>query len=163
MMIIGAVIHSSTTTTIHLHDLADLGTFVSGIMSIFVLLSLWFLWYQLRLQARDSRRQLVTGFTSLLNEVAHAFIEYPNMRQFFHDGARPAGEDLQQAQAIAVTLANAMDHIAANLDRVEHEARWRKYFKDVYDKSAVLQDYLEEHKTWYGPKLLEALGIGVAP
>ena len=35
-----------------------------------------------------------------------------------------------------------------------------EYFKDVYDKSAVLQDYLEEHKTWYGPKLLEALGIG---
>jgi hypothetical protein len=159
-MIIGAVIHTSTGTAIHLHDLADLGAFVSGVMSIFVLLSLWFLWYQVRLQARDSRRQLVTGFTSLINEVGHVFIEYADMRKFFHDGVGPEKEeDRQRAQAIAVTLANAMDHIAANLDRVEHEATWREYFKGVYDKSPVLRDYLDAHKTWYGPKLLKALEI----
>jgi hypothetical protein len=85
------------------------------------------------------------------------------MRKYFHDGAPIAAgsADYDRASAIAVTIADAMDHVAEHLDRMDHPAQeaWKAYFADTYKSSPILQDYLTAHKCWYGPALQKQLRL----
>jgi hypothetical protein len=62
---------------------------------------------------------LLTGMGKYVNEVAMAFVQFPEMRKYFHGGATPTGDDLVRAEAIALALANALDHVLFHLERIE--------------------------------------------
>ena len=100
--------------------------------------------------------------TGLITSVSRVFIEYPEMRKFFYEGVKPSGTDYDRARSIAVTVADAIDHVAEHLDRMSGPAAeaWKAYFRDIYESSPVLKEYLQTHSSWYGPVLRELLGIG---
>jgi hypothetical protein len=147
-----------------LQQLADYGQIAAGIASVAVVGSVLLVRKQVKLQADNSRAELVTVMTGLMVSVSRAFIEHPDMRKYFHDGEKPTGTDRELARAIAVTIADAMDHVAEYLDRMSDPAQtaWKAYVNDTYAKSPVLQEYLQTHKSWYGPKLLAQLRIDAA-
>lgn len=145
-----------------LHELAEIGQFVGGIASVLVIASIYFVWKQVRQQAQNSRTELITGMTTLIVSVSQVFIEHPDMRKYFHDGAVPTDREAERARAIAVTMADAMDHVAAHLGLMDHPAEeaWKRYIGDMCDRSPILKEYLQTHRDWYGPALREQSGIG---
>jgi hypothetical protein len=135
---------------ISLDGLADLATIAGGIAVLLLL-------FQVFLAQRDGRVQLITGMTTMMLEVDKAFIEHPDMRPFFKDGAQPpeTGTTHEQAHAIATSMANALDHVVAHLGSMKHDARrsWEKYIADLYQQSPVFADLLERHGEAWWPYL----------
>lgn len=147
-----------------LGQMADLMTVVASTAVTFGIVFAWFEYRgrksEYERQVEDSRIVLLTGMTKYLNEVARVFVEYPEMKRYFHDGDKPSdAEDVARAEAIAITLANAMDHVLLHLDRVDTAERgaWEAYFDHVYKHSPTLRTYLGEHADWYGPRVRERL------
>jgi hypothetical protein len=109
-------------------------------------------------QRRDSHTQLLLGMTEHVDGVAKVFVEFPEMRPYFHAGEEAKGTtDLQRAEAIAVYLSNAMDFVFVHLGKIDDagKAAWERYFAYVFQNSPVLRDFLEEHKDWYGRQFQE--------
>lgn len=144
-----------------LQELAEIGQFVAGVASLVVVASVYFVWKQVKQQAEDSRTELITGMTTLIISVSRIFIEYPYLRQYFHDGVAPTVEHVEQTRAVAVTLADAIDHVAAHLCLMDEPVReaWEAYIGDMRTSSPVLMNYLRTHRHWYGPKLRQLLEI----
>ena len=146
-----------------LGQLADVSTIVAAVASPVAIAALW---YQLKQQADDGKVALITGMTTLITDVGRAFIDYPEMRRYFYDDVPPDNDNAARAQAIAVALAGAMDHAAAHFDSKMMEpvtrAAWLQYFRDIYTRSPVLRQHLDERKGWYDPRFIEALEA-VAP
>jgi hypothetical protein len=148
-----------------LQHLVDYGQIAAGVGALSVVASLLYVSKQVKLQAADSYTQMVTSLTSLMVSVSAAFIEHPEMRTYFHSTAIPEGKDRELALAIAVTMADGMDHVSAFLDRLDKDAQdaWLAYFKDIYKTSHIFKVYLDGHARWYGPKLRACLGISLPP
>lgn len=109
-------------------------------------------------QRRDSHTQLLLGMTEHVDGVAKVFVEFPEMRPYFHAGEEAKGTtDLQRAEAIAVYLSNAMDFVFVHLGKIDDagKAAWERYFAYVFQNSPVLRGFLEEHKGWYGGQFQE--------
>ena len=140
---------------IGLTELGEIGQLIAGVASLVVVITVILLWKQIKQQVQDSRTELITGMTTLIVSVSQVFVEHPTMRKYFHEGATPTGEAREQATAIAVTMADAMDHVAAHLKLMERAAAeaWTAYFKGIYGKSPILKEYLSAHASWYGPAL----------
>lgn len=110
------------------------------------------------LQRRDSHTQLLLGMTEHVDGVAKVFVEFPEMRPYFHAGQEPkGGTDLQRAEATAVYLSNAMDFVFLHLGKIDDagKAAWERYFAYVFQNSPVLRAFLGEHKDWYGRQFQE--------
>jgi hypothetical protein len=146
---------------VSLNALAEVGQFIAGVTSIIVLGSLYFVWRQVKQQAQDSRVELITGMTSLIGSVSQVFIEKPEMRKYFYEGISPSGDEVELAQAIAVRMADALDHVAAHLDLMSDPTRdaWAEYISGIGERSPVLKSYVRANKKWYGPKLREQLSL----
>lgn len=140
---------------------ADYGHIAGGVGALIAAFGIVFVWRQVRLQAQDSRTELVTTMTALMISVSGVFVRYPEMRKYFYENKAPDSEDYARAIAIAVTIADAMDHISANLDRMEPQvqAAWTNYMRDIYNGSVILRTYLEDHWAWYGPSLPNSVGL----
>lgn len=143
---------------VSLHELAEAGQFVAGIASVLVVISLLFVRKQVRLQADDSRTELITGLTTLITSISGVFIEYPEMRKYFHSDVVPEGEDSERAQAIALTFANTLDHVVAHLHLTGYrtERAWVAYIRYLHGNSPVFSTTLSEHKDWW-PGLQEQI------
>ncbi len=95
-------------------ELAEIGQVVSGVGAIFVVISIFLVWKQVRQQTRDSRVELTTGMTNLISSVSQTFIEYPHMRKYFYGGEEPTDEDAELAQAIAARMAKLREQLAVD-------------------------------------------------
>jgi hypothetical protein len=109
---------------------------------------------QIGLGLRNSRIELVTGLTALIGEVDRVFIESPHMWKYFNDcepAPRKGDPEGDKVHAIAMTMANVLDHIVAHRRRLRGETResWMRYVAEVYEKSPAFRDLLAEHETWW--------------
>lgn len=134
---------------ITLQGLGDIGQIATGVTSLAVFITLAFLWRQLRQAELVSR-------TELISAVARAFVDFPRMRPYFYAGISPPDDDREQALAIAIALASAMDHVAARfrtpgMSKDERKA-WERYFDDIKDQSPIFVTHVKEHRNWYGRK-----------
>ncbi len=138
---------------VSLHELSEWGDVVAGLASLAVVGSIVLLWVQVRHQAQAGKVELVTGMTSLFVSVSQVFIDCPEMRKYFHGSEElPADVDkAEKARAIAVRLADAMDHVAAHLDVMEKDTAkaWKTYIKEIHGTSPVLKELLEKHGPWW--------------
>ena len=109
---------------------------------------------QVGLGLRNSRIELVTGLTTLIADVDQVFIESPHMWKYFNDceQAPPKGDtEGDKVRAIAMTMANVLDHIVEHQRRLRGETResWMRYVAEVYEKSPAFRELLTEHKSWW--------------
>lgn len=141
-----------------LHELAEIGQVVAGVASVGVVASLLFVRKQVKLQADDSRTELITGMTTLITSVSGVFIEYPEMRKYFHSDAVPDDEDCERARAIALTFANTLDHVVEHLHLMGDRTRtaWLAYICHIHGNSPVFTEILSEHESWW-PGLREQI------
>jgi hypothetical protein len=106
-----------------------------------------------------ARKELLSGMGKYVNEIALVFVEHPKMRKYSHEGFVPCGDDRPQAEAIAIALANALDHVLVHLERVEGAAEeseaWKCYCRDLRKNSPVMRELLCRHPDWYCRPLRE--------
>jgi hypothetical protein len=144
-----------------LQQVAEGGQIIAGIASVIALYGVVAVWRQTRQAAQTSETELITGMTALITTVGGAFIEHPEMRQYFYAKRTPKRRHYERAHAIAVALVGALDHVAAHFDEMDEATRdaWKQYFNDLYDNSPVVQEHLRTYSRWYGPKLREHYGL----
>lgn len=109
---------------------------------------------QIGLGLRNSRVELVTGLTTLIAEVDRVFIDSPHMWKYFNDcEPAPAKGDTNgdKVRAIAMTMANVLDHIVEHKKRLKPETRksWMRYVAEVYERSPAFRELLTEHESWW--------------
>jgi hypothetical protein len=102
----------------------------------------------------NSRVAVVTGLTTLITEVDQTFIDHPELWKYFNDSepVPPKGdEEGDRVRAIAMTMANVLDHIVEHRRKVKQETRdsWLRYVFEVYEKSPAFREVLAEHGTWW--------------
>lgn len=118
-----------------------------GVFGILVVL------YQVKQARRDGQVALITGMTTMMLEIDKAFIEHPEMRQYFKNGVRPpqGSGAREEAQAFAMAMANALDHVVEHMRFMKCDTRyaWRTYIAELYEQSPVFADLLEEHGDWW--------------
>lgn len=129
-----------------LQQCADLAAII-GVIGVLAVL------YQLRQARRDGEVALITGMTTMMLEIDKTFIEYPAMRKYFKAEVRPpqGSHAHEQAQAIAMAMANALDHVVEHMRYMKCDTRqaWRKYIAELYEQSPVFADLLKEHGDWW--------------
>jgi hypothetical protein len=104
--------------------------------------------------ASNSRVAVVTGLTTLITEVDQVFIDRPGLWKYFNDcepTPEPGDEDGERARAVAITMANVLDHIVEHRRKIKRETRksWLRYIAEVYEKSPVFREVLADHSTWW--------------
>jgi hypothetical protein len=131
----------------------SIGTMVTAVLSAVVILSIYLAWRTYKSQVQDSRDELLSGMGKYVNEVALVFVQYPEMRKYFHGCVAPPGNERPRAEAIALTLANALDHVLVHLERIdganEEAEAWRSYCRELRKKSPVMRELLSQHPEWY--------------
>lgn len=110
----------------------------------------------------NSRAGVVTGLTTLITDVDQAFVDRPELWKYFNDcEAVPSkgNEEGDRARAVAMTMANVLDHIVEHRRKVKRETResWLRYVAEVYEKSPVFREVLTEHSSWW-PGLQRQIG-----
>jgi len=107
--------------------------------------------YQVWQGAKSSRVEVITGLTTLITQVDRVFIDYPQMRKYFEDGKAPVGADADQARAVALTMANTLDHVVEHLHLLGErtERAWKIYIGDVHDLSPIFEQVLRDHPRWW--------------
>lgn len=139
---------------ISLEQLADLAQVVAACATVLALLGLLFVWKQVKLQQDNTRVEVVTGLTTLITDVDQVFINRPELWKYFNDGVpAPAKGDKEgdRVRAIAMTMANVLDHIVEHRQQVTCETKesWLRYVAEVHEKSPAFREVLEVHKTWW--------------
>ncbi len=132
--------------SISLSQLADAATVITGLGVIAVFQQIW--------QARhDAQVALITGMTTMMLEVDKAFIDYPEMRQYFSGGKQlPADEtEAERARAIAMAMANSLDHVVEHLRFMKNGAQeaWGSYIHNLHKTSPVFKQLLADHGDWW--------------
>lgn len=153
-MSIGAIAQLAAAET-QLQRATDIAQIVTAGTSLLVFVSIL-------LVARQVKQEALGTRTTLITTVGEAFVAHPEIRPYFYDGIEPQDpEHRARAEAIAVSLSGAMDHVAADLKRLKkHERKaWETYFTDIWNNSPVFRAHMEGHRDWYGPKLRAHLGL----
>jgi hypothetical protein len=141
----------------------SIATIVTAGLSIIVFVSVYLAWRTYKSQVRDNQIALLTGMGKYVNEVALVFVDHPEMRKYFHDGEKPTEKDLAGAEAIALALANALDHVLVHLGGIdgaeEETAAWHAYCESLNKNSPVMTELLSKNPSWYCKPLREQFGV----
>ncbi|HST69799.1 MAG TPA: hypothetical protein VLI94_09100 [Solirubrobacterales bacterium] len=118
---------------------------------------------QVWMGVRNSKVELITGMTTLITQVDQALIDHPHLRAYFKGNVDPPPEtetEGQRARAVAMTMANVLDHVVEHRWKMKCRTRkaWLSYIDEVYKESPVFKDVLTENENWW-PGLQKQLGI----
>lgn len=141
---------------------------VGGLVSAVALVaSLLFLARQAHEAARQTRlanqiavSQALASFYGENNKVLAYFLEYPELRRYFYDGAELDGDALAigsptrvRVLTLAEIFADLLENFLDATRTVEPAAGYRddlmEYATFLLDKSPILRQTLSEHPTWF--------------
>lgn len=133
-----------------LEQLAQIGEVITSLGVVFVVVQVWLLW-------RNSRVELITGMTNLFAEIDRVLVENPDLQKYFgllgDSEAEPdrSSEEWCRAHAVALMMANTLDHVVEHLAFLAADTRhaWKQYITELYEKSPVFRSLLEEHPDWW--------------
>jgi hypothetical protein len=145
--------------------------------SVAVIVTLWFVYRQTRIFARQTEfvaRTLATSLADNINsqveQITRLFIEYPEMRPYFYK-SQPIEEshaDYARAEAIAELVLDALFTISDQAKRSGElragqraSGNWLAYVSDSFAQSPILVKFLTERQTWYNEELVELMRLGV--
>jgi hypothetical protein len=102
----------------------------------------------------------VGGLNEHLVTVSQLFIEKPERRPYFYEGAEVPPDKRQEMLAVAEALADLFDNaFYQNYFYDADRDAWLAYFSDIRANSPIFRDFLSEHCHWYGQSLIEAVQL----
>ena len=145
--------------------------------SIAVIVTLWFVYRQTQIFARQTdyvARTLSTSLADNINSrveaITRVFIQYPEMRPHFYEG-QPIDEshaNYARAEAIAELVLDTLFTISDQARRSgalrpgqRPDANWEAYVSDSFAQSPILVKFLTERQAWYTEELVELMRRGL--
>jgi hypothetical protein len=108
--------------------------------------------------------------TTLANVISldQVFVADPKLYKYFYEGSRPSrgDPDYQKTVAVAQMFADILDEVTDSLGDVDDpaaRAAWQAWITEMLATSPPLRDYLNLHRTWYSPALVQQLDSTKAP
>jgi len=157
------------------YELVSIVVSVAG--SAAVLVTLWFVYRQTRIFARQTdyvARTLATSLADSINGrvegITRIFIQYPDMRPYFYKGQAidESHADYARAEAIAELFLDTLFAIADQAERGGElrpgqrvGTNWKAYVRDSFAQSPILVKFLTERQSWYSDKLVELMLQGI--
>ncbi len=124
-----------------------------------VLLSLFFLWRQVRDQTTATRATVYQNLTAMMIEIDRFFIDHSELRKYFYDGANISEkhDDYPRAVGVAEMFLDFADFVLMHKSEMGNYpwGEWEKYFSDMYATSPMLRAFWANKRDWYGDELKE--------
>ena len=140
-----------------------LSLIISAAGFIGVIITLLFLYRQIRMSDRELKENLLIPLKTQQLEIDKLFIERPHLRKYFYDGVIIGGDTSDEYAQVSATAEYILDHFAFVLLHTTAEGEpltstiWREYMKDSFGHSPALCSTLERHQHWYSPELLNIM------
>jgi len=160
--------------------------YISAGTLLFIALSACFVGYQtmvLRRQVRDMTREtslsalaarasVYQGIAGQMLEFDRFLFDQPQLRSYLYGELVPRNlkvDQRRQLESVAEMFVDFTDNVfiqAGNLQAETYPGQedlwdaWAGYFHDVYDRSAVVKDYVARRRGWYESGLCQVLERG---
>lgn len=123
-----------------------------------VIASLIFLSRQTHEAAKSNESGAYSNIANHMFEIDQVFINHPNLRPYFYEGAeiKPEASDYQQVLAVAETILDFFDAILVQkpyLKKLWQGNWWDTYIEDGFRNSPVLCRRIDSGKNWYSDEL----------
>jgi len=154
--------HTQTMTSKGAHRVTDPFTAIATTVGIVgVVGSLAFSGWQTRQLARQTETQnaiamatIVHNTADRLNATYRVFVDYPELRAYFYDGApSPAtGPERARALTVAEMLGDVLDALLYTTSKFAARGEyddWIDYIEHILDQSPTLTRLILEHPKWW--------------
>jgi len=133
-----------------MQDVRTLTEIITAGMAVFGFLGLILQLKNLERELRGAARNSLYDMGARLKDL---FVKHPEQRKYFLDG-EPIGqdsEDYPQALAIADFFCLYLEQITTQAPYIgrKHRKPWMKYAVEIYRKSPLIQEYLQDKRSWY--------------
>jgi hypothetical protein len=112
---------------------------------------------QTRILADTNRALLAHQAESTINQVTCIYLQYPELRPYFIDGAaEPSDEPIRtRVSVLAELIVDQMSLVIQSevLFSEEYRKAWRAYFRDMATSSPAIREYWRERRNWYEPAM----------
>jgi len=143
------------------HIMAVVGTVVNLLGVALVLYSIRMLAKQTKEMARQTklsvqatRSSVYQSVSSTMIEIDRFFVEHPHLRPYFYHGKELALDDphhneVGAAAEMMMDFVDSVFMLAPNMPDYPWEKTWYRYFRDQFESSPVLLQYLKDRASWY--------------
>jgi hypothetical protein len=109
---------------------------------------------QLRMQNEMARSEIIHHGVDRLSGVYRAFLDYPELRKYFYDGAPcpPRGQIRARVLTVAEMIGDTIDSVLETISLVatrEELGDWLDYIGHILDRSPTLERLALEHPKWW--------------
>ena len=121
-------------------------------------------WWQVRQATTtiqsNTNAQLLSGSLAILRFLA----EHPGNYDYFYFGKSAPDRPEETLRCITEMFVNYMEHVAQQVETMPKSERenWRKFVKETYARSPIIQQHLRDFEKWYDKRLLQLVD-GVVP
>ena len=136
---------------------------VAALGFIAVIVSLFFLIRQTRFVAKTLKAALVDSLSNRQYDIDKLFIDQPEIRKYFYDGADTPTTGSVEYARVTATAEYILDFFVMVLIQKDEYTDllprdwWLAYIKDMLTNSPVLCEVLEHRKEWYRKEELHDL------
>ena len=151
--------------------LGNIGDLVGGIATLLALGTIVYVLQQTREMSKQNRIGAKSALISVYKEISSVmleidkmFLEYPDLRKYFYDGAvlRKKTRKYNQALSIAEWFLDFMDmFVVMGKAAPEHPGvslpwqDWNVFFREIYSTSPIIREYWAAHCNWYNETLAQ--------
>jgi hypothetical protein len=116
---------------------------------------------QLKMQNEMARSEIIHHGVDRLSGVYRAFIDYPELRKYFYDGASCPARGMTRARVLTVAemIGDTIDSVLETISLVatrEDLGDWLDYIGHILDSSPTLEGLALEHPNWW-PQIVNIL------
>lgn|SRR5215216_3622632 len=117
-------------------------------------------------QTKLTQSQIYQNSKATLYDVTKYFVDHPEYRPYFYDTKPITEQDADYARlyALAELFVDGMDDLIVNKEYMPNAVEWDlwiEFFRYTYRQSPILQKYMKDNASWYGPALLDTTNTRV--
>jgi len=109
---------------------------------------------QVKIQNEMAKSEIIHHGTDRLSGAYRAFIDYPELRKYFYDGAPcpRRGKTRVRVLTVAEMIGDTIDSVLETISLVatrEEYADWIDYIGHILDRSPALEQLALQHPKWW--------------
>lgn len=150
--------------------LSQIGDFIGGISTLFALFTIIFVLKQTKEMSKQNQIEAKSALISIYKEIScimleidRMFIERPDLRKYFYDGAdiQKDNKKYNEILSVAEYILDFMDMLVVMKNAAPEYPDtnlpwedWNVFFSEIYSNSPIIRKLLDLHHDWYSKTLV---------